>query len=430
VTDRAGARLVLFVAAAACVAYIAIYAGGLAWPPIRSDGFSYYVYLPSWFIFHDPTFETLSRDCCGGAFPQWSTLYRWPATGAWMNPHPMAIAIMASPFFLVAHALTRWSNLSPDGFSLYYQVITGLAGAFYLGLGVWFLRRVLRRHFDPGVTFATLAAIVWGTNLFHYATYDSLFSHVYAFCLFAALLDLTPRWLERPSAGRSAALGLVAGLLVITRLAHVLLLLFVVLYGVTSVATLRTRATFVKEQWRPVLILAGCVALVLLPQLAMYRHATGQWLASPYGPNWWFVGSPKILEVLFSTQKGLFFWSPLLLLSVAGFQFLPKYAPQISLPTQIVLLVQVYMVASWFDWQFGGSYGHRAFTDVLPVFAIGLAALFARVRRTRWRLAVSVAATLAVALSIVQMIQYWLRIIPFSGTTWETYRSIFLRFSR
>ena len=66
-------------------------------------------------------------------------------------------------------------------------------------------------------------------------------------------------------------------------------------------------------------MVVACATIVILPQLAMYRHATGQWLASPYGPDEWFdFSSPKILEVLFSTQKGLFFWSPLLLLFVAA----------------------------------------------------------------------------------------------------------------
>jgi len=189
--------------------------------------------------------------------------------------------------------------------------------------------------------------------------------------------------------------------------------------------------TFLTVRWKEALTVVVIAAIVILPQLAMYRHAAGQWLASPYGPDEWFdFSSPKILEVLFSTAKGLFFWSPLLLFSVVGFAFLPRYAPQIVLPAAIVLPVNVYLVASWWEWQFGGSYGHREFTDLLPVFAIGLAAFFARVRGTRWGTAAGILITFAVVLSIVQMLQYWLGIIPIRDTTWELYRSIFLRFSR
>jgi hypothetical protein len=37
---------------------------------------------------------------------------------------------------------------------------------------------------------------------------------------------------------------------------------------------------------------------------------------------------------------------------------------------------------------------------------------------------------MAVALSVVQMIQYWMGIIPYSDVTWGQYRTLFLRFGR
>jgi len=38
-----------------------VYSAGRATTLIRSDGFSYYVYLPSWFLFHDTTLRELAR---------------------------------------------------------------------------------------------------------------------------------------------------------------------------------------------------------------------------------------------------------------------------------------------------------------------------------------------------------------------------------
>jgi hypothetical protein len=416
---------------AAVAGYVAVYACGLAGPPIRSDGFSYHVYLPSWFLFHDPTLEALSQDCCGGRFPQFSGIFRWPGTGQWMNPHPMGVAVLATPFFLAAHLLTRWSNLSPDGFSLYYQLLTPVAGVFYLVLGLAFLRRALERRFSAGVTLQALVVLTWGTNLFHYGTYDSLFSHVFSFCLFAALLLVTPPWLSRPSLERSVALGAVAGLVVLTRHTDVLLLLFPALYGITGMRTLRERAAFLRANWGPVLAVFATTAVLLAPQVALYHRATGSWLVSPYGSLGSFhFASPRILDVLASPQKGLFFWSPVLLLAVAGFFHLPARAPEIVLPLVVVLPLEVFLVASWSDWQLGGSFGHRAFTDLLPAFAFGIAALLARVRRTRMAPVVGTVAALLVALSVVQMTQYWLRIIPSKDTSWELYRSVFLRLGR
>jgi CHASE2 domain-containing sensor protein len=58
-----------------------------------------------------------------------------------------------------------------------------------------------------------------------------------------------------------------------------------------------------------------------------------------------------------------------------------------------------------------------------------IAAFFAwTARRPRLAAAVGVVAAAFVALSVVQMWQYWHRIIPGEHTTWAQYRALFLRF--
>src|SRR5215471_8877006 len=74
--------------------YVFVYATQRADNPIRSDGFSYYVYLPSWFLFHDTTLSALAGDCCGGVYPTYTAIIRWPSTQRWVNAHPIGVAIM------------------------------------------------------------------------------------------------------------------------------------------------------------------------------------------------------------------------------------------------------------------------------------------------------------------------------------------------
>ena len=99
---------------------------GRAGPPIRSDGFSYYVYLPSWFIFHDPSLAAVGARLLRRRVPRLHGDH--PLAGH----QPMGERASdrrrgdAAPFFAVAHALTRWTNLSADGFTLYYQHAAGL----------------------------------------------------------------------------------------------------------------------------------------------------------------------------------------------------------------------------------------------------------------------------------------------------------------
>jgi hypothetical protein len=422
---------VLCAAVLSIAGYAFVYGTGRASQPIRSDGFSYYVYLPSWFIFHDPSLSATARDCCGGEFPKFTAIVRWPGTRRWVNAHPVGVAVMQAPMFLGGHALTRWTNLSPDGFTLYYQHASGLSGTLWIVAGLWVLRGLLRRHFSDGITAVTLATLLLGTNLYHYATFDSSYSHPYSFFLFAALLDLTERWWQRPSTRLSVLVGLVAGLIVLVRHTNVLFLLVFPLYGVAGWPSVRARLVTASAHVPRLATAAAVAALVVAPQLAIYYGATGQILVSSYGDLGFNWGSPQVAGVLFSVQKGLFFWSPLLVAACAGLLLLLRSsngARAFVIPGLLFLALDTYVIASWWDWQFGGSYGHRGFVDALPLFALGLAAFYtwAAARPIR-RAVTTLAVACAVSLSVFQMMQYWNGVLPFSDLTWDQYRGIFLR---
>lgn len=127
----------------------------------------------------------------------------------------------------------------------------------------------------------------------------------------------------------------------------------------------------------------------------------------------------------------MFFWSPLLLVGVAGLAVARGEARAARWPILAVLTLLTWVIASWGDWQFGGSYGHRGFTDVLALFAVGLASAYACLARQRHavRMAGAAVAGALVLLSTFQMVQYWLGLVAFSDTTWEQYRALFLRLS-
>jgi hypothetical protein len=436
-----------FVAATALVAsiaYIAVYSRADGDSPIHSDGYSYYVYLPATLIYKDASLEALAREWYGGTYPEFTGIRRWPPgnpSGRWLNPHPIGVAVLMTPFFVAADALSWWSNLPRDGFSLYYQHGAALAGLAYFLAGLVLLHRILSRHFSSGIVLAALVCLTWGTNLFHYGVFDGTFSHAFSFFLICAWLFIVERWWDEPTMVRSLAVGAIAALIVSTRHTNAIFLLVLPLYGIARASHVRVR---IEELWRrrqPLLVAALAGFVGLLPQLALYKWTTGSWLANPYGAlevgfAW---GSPRLFDVLFSTQKGLFFWSPLLLLAVFGgiVSLMTPAAPAprrngwtrgLVLAATVVLALETYLVASWSDWQFGASYGHRAFTDGLGLAAPFLARSFewAAARPLASRV-VSIVVTGAVLLSIVQMIQYWTGIMPNANTTWAQYRMLFLR---
>jgi hypothetical protein len=423
-----------FVAAAAlvaAVAYAALY-GPLHSPDrIHSDGYSYYVYLPSLFIYHDPTLTALADEWYGGPYPDFTGIRRWPSTQRWLNLHPIGTAIMMAPFFVAADLLSRWSNLPRDGFSLYYQHGAALAGIAYFLLGLALLRSMLRQQFSDGVVLATLIGVTWGTNLFHYAVFDGTFSHVYAFFTICVWVWLVERWWDRPTLWRSIAIGVVAALHVLIRHTNAIYLLLLPLYGLTRWHDVRPRMIALWERRVGLAAAAIAGAIVLAPQLVLYKWVTGRWIVNAYDTHGmgFSLASPHFVDTLFSTQKGLFFWSPLLLLSVTGALVATGRARALVLSAAVIFVIQTALIATWSQWQFGATFGHRGYTDGFALAAPLMAATFDWAARHRKAIpVVALGATAAVLLSVAQMIQYWMGVLPTADTTWAQYTDLFLRF--
>jgi hypothetical protein len=218
---------------------------------------------------------------------------------------------------------------------------------------------------------------------------------------------------------RSLQLAVITALIVLVRHPNAIYLAAVPLWNPRRVLA----------RWRTFVLIAAIAAVCVTPQLVIYYRATGRVFVSVYALLGTFhFASPRIASVLIGVQKGLFFWSPVLVFAVAGWFVADGWARGLMLPTAVIFAVVMYLIASWSDWQFGASYGHRGFTDGLAFAAVFLAACFDRVRRRRrWLVPAAVLVSALVCLSTFQMYQYWRGILPNADTTWTQYRERFLR---
>ena len=199
--------------------------------------------------------------------------------------------------------------------------------------------------------------------------------------------------------------GCRGGIVVAHRHSHAVLLAVPALWGLGAG---RSLASQVHALWnrRRNMLLAGLVAgLIVLPQLAIYHAVTGHWIISPYAliPGAQTLHAPRVWDVWFSTQKGLFFWSPLLPPSIAGLCLRHPLVRGARWSVVTAFLLISVLIGSWHDWQFGGSYGHRGFTDVLPLLAIPIAGVIAWTSRAPApvRATMSVISVVIVSLSSV-----------------------------
>ena len=363
---------------------------------IEWDAISYYAYLPATFIYRDLSLSFADNYKGPHKFIVWPE--RGPE-GKYVIKTSMGLSLLWAPFFLAGHAVAHISGADTGGYSPPYKFFLLVSALFFLTVGLIYLRKILLTNASDRVTAAVIAAFVIGTNLFWYTLYQGTMSHVYSFALISAFIWYSMRWheeqitdsdplpgLSQSRKNRSAGsnhrlcpglrLGLLLGLITLIRPTNILIVLFFLLYGVTSVETLRGRIRDLAANYSQMAVIAFAAILVWVPQMIYWKEMTGQWLYFSYGSNErFFFADPAIIKGLFSWRKGLFLYTPLMIFAFAGIIALWKRRSPHALPVTIFVPLNIYIIFSWWCWWYGGGFGQRAFIDSCTLMAVAAASL-------------------------------------------------------
>lgn len=395
------------------------------WPPVRSDGEGYYAYLPAYLLYGDPSLRSVVAHhflthAQYGLFSPVSGGFglTLQSNGNWLDQYPVGEAILLIPFFLIGHAIALAQGLQADGYTSPELYAVGTGAAVYATLGLLALRAVLRRWFTDVVIAATLIVVVFGTSLFQYISYDSMFSHGFSFAAVAVAMLCALRWFERPGSWwRALALGLSAGAVVALRVTDVVMMPGLLLLGVGSLTALRARfALLAHHLWRSALVLvAGAVCLV--PQVFTWWVATGHLIVDPYQSGQGFdLAHPQLLASLFAlVPHGLLPYAPALGLSAIGLAMAWWRRRDLALPVTVAFLPFWYLMSAWWDWSFSDGFGNRIYVNILPFLALPLALLFASVQRRWLRNTLGVVTAVLVMVTVLLMIAYWRGALPGDG---------------
>lgn len=406
-------------------------------PKVYSDGFGYYAYLPA-LVRGDFTFGFIEAE-------DWEhSLKLIQADGGLINKYPVGVAIMESPFFFAAHLISLFrdavtGSVTATGYSNLYQYMVLFGGVFYWMAGTVLLYRLLTGYlgFSKKVSLLACVVITYGTNLFHYASYDACFSHVYSYFLFNLFLYYLCWYEEREAEHHNkwwhtCLFGFFAGLIFMCRNTNILFVLTYVFYGVRNWRTLKMRAVAILRPVRVVpIVLTGFVTI--FPQLLYWHLATGHWFAYSYGSETFYWLAPELGNFLFSVKKGLFFWSPVLLLSLVGMIVAFRERERLYTGLMVFFLLIVYVSSAWWMWYYGGSFGQRVAVDFMSLFVVFTAVVFEwveaqRLKRNRgYRLAAVGAygyCGICIVWNLICMSAYWYRVLPPDGADWNTIKNI------
>ncbi|HQY91351.1 hypothetical protein [Caldilinea sp.] len=364
---------------------------------IGSDGVGYYVYLPSFWLDHDLDFTDEYAYYFPAPPPPGEIPFYTQQTARGVPPNQWSIgpALLWSPFFLAAHGLfttlaAMGLPVEISGYGLHYQAAVLIGGILYAGVGLWLTYAFARVFVDEGAALAATVLIALAGNLVYYMTAEPSMSHIPS-CFVSGLFFYTwVRRRDRTDLLTPLLLGAIAGLGALVRPQDGLFLLLPILHH-APVALHGIRNHDMRKGWlwlRFAVLAAGAAFLLFFLQILTWGVLYGDLLRSgyAYGEDRFYWLEPRLGEVLFSAERGLFVWHPVFLLALVGLAMLHQRDRCMTVLGFLGVAIQWYLIASWGNWMQGDAFGGRMFIVCTPIFVLGLARLIeATADQWSWR---------------------------------------------
>lgn len=419
----------IFILLVILITYFSLYSSGYThysgvdMPVIHSDGARYYSYLVSFLLLKDFSFNKYIENYSNVENIRGFIYY--DNTGNYLPKNTVGVAVMALPFFFIAYLLSMIFGYPLDGVSFFFQHAYGLSGIFYGFLGLILIAKILKKFFTDKVIIFSIIAITFGTNLFHYLTFDSGFSHAYSFFLIVLLIYATIKWYEDKKTYReSLVLGLILGLTTLVRPTNIIAIFILLFYGITDFKSIKERILLLKKNLRKIAVIITSFILSVLPQMIIWKIGAGRWIINSYQDEKLFTFPPHLVAVLFSVRAGLLFWSPILIFSIVGFYYLKKKSSELFSPVLIFSVLSLLIIASNTRWWYGASFGHRGFVESYSLLIFPMASFFSAVRSDKKKIvkiAVFILGILFICYSLIQMYFFWTAKISADNPVFQFY---------
>lgn len=331
----------------------------------QMDGWGYYQYLPAVFIEHDLVYKQ-----------PWTLILE---DGKRLNKFTMGVAYLQLPFFLIANAWCSITGQPNDGYTNVHGVLMSLGALIYCFLALLLLFHMLRKRFNNLVAFVSVILLFYASNLVFYTWAESCMSHVYSFFLISVYVVATPRFYSNPNWKNTLLLAFPLAIFTLIRQNNIVVVLYLLLYGITSWSLLKNRVLFWLQNWKIILLFALVMFVVFAPQMYYWHLVTGKWYIYAYGYNtlvhegliYW--KNPKIAEVLASPASGWLTYSPIFIIAVVGLVGM-IYRKQVDgWAIFLSIIPALYVISSWWMYNYDCGFGHRGFIDYYGMLSIPLA---------------------------------------------------------
>ncbi|MEZ4720909.1 MAG: hypothetical protein R2813_03420 [Flavobacteriales bacterium] len=392
------------------------------------DVFGYYLYLPATFIYGDPFFNDLSWiQSVINEHKNTSTLYQIVKTNmGHTGKYPIGLSILYSPFFLIAHLVTKLMGGTADGFSAAYNVAINVATWTYSMASLVLLRKALLRMFSDAVVAWVLLAVFLGTNLFHQIIGAAGMPHVILFFLYSVALYFIT--MNQRSGVQNLLLGFTFGLMIIARPTDGLVLLLWAFWNYRGGSIFKYGIECLKDYHRWAYTVIALFSVISVQMLYWWKSAGTPVFYSYNNPGEGFdFLKPHLLDFMLSFRKGWLVYTPIMFCALIGMAFLKRTEHRFSLILYSTLYI--YLVASWSCWWYASSFGNRGIVQAYALFAVPLGTLAAEVfRKKSGRAVLWMVSALFICLNVFQTWQLEHDLIHPSRMTKAAYKATLLQF--
>jgi hypothetical protein len=372
----------------------------LARPLLRGEGNGHYAWVASLVVDRDLDATNQYRrgdpDFVAGTFRR-ADGRLWPTMetpgGRARNQFSVGPALLWLPAFAQAHAATLLASdlgvdLAPDGYSWPYLWACALTTAsLAVGALLLALRLAAPLTSPPAAALAALG-IAFASSLPVYAYALPFYAHAPAAFALALFLWLW-RWPAPFDLRRWVVWGASGGLLILVDPVGTSFLLVAAVEWLRQLRVTRDAAGGLTAA----AAFASAALVAISPQLAANAIVHG----SPLDSGWFhrfFWDEPRLLAHALGAEHGVFLWTPVTLVALAG---LARLALRLDRYLGCTLLaasiLYYYVVASGEGWHAAPGFGNRFLVPLTPVWVVGLAAAIEALERSlasllparRWR---------------------------------------------
>lgn len=305
--------------------------------------------------------------------------------------------VVGESFLFFIELFTGFNSASVPGYSIVTQFFVGMSSIAFSVSGLWFMYKTLRFFFRRLTSLLSVAIVFLTTQVFYYTAVDPVNSHSVSFLLSAIFLYLFAKCMNKKISWKHVLpLGVIAGMLALVRNQDIV----VVIPAAAYLIFIRKDILMNRLNWS--VLFGGSVLTVLSIQLFTTLELFGV-VASPYllrgeRLNWL---QPDFVRVLLSSQNGLFYFAPLLLIATGALIWIVAQTVASSKqPSEVIevpgstrkfiplivvslcaFLLQTYVIASWGPEIIGGPYGSRMFMSIIPYLTLGIGITIAAAKR-------------------------------------------------